>query len=329
MIVSDLQRRIINRYQGGFPLIEAPYQAMADALDCTETDILNNLEELLGNGVLSRFGPLYDAVQIGGGLTLAALRVPEDRYQAVTGLVNAFPQVAHNYQREHTLNMWFVVATDTHEQIEEVLHAIHRATGLIPYNFPRQMEFYLGLWLHLDEQGEVSTRPVPAITPVREEACIPDALDRAIIQQSQAGLVLQSDPWQVIARATDSSSQQVLQRIKCMLASGLIRRIGAVPNHYRLGLRANGMTVWDVADDRAQHAGLRIGELDFVSHCYLRPRRLPIWPYNLFAMVHGRDRDEVRSKTARITELLGEDCGAHEILFSTAILKKTGLRLAA
>ena len=329
MNLNELQRRIINNYQGGFPLLESPYRVMADELGCSEADIIDSLEQLLSSGTLSRFGPLYDAVQLGGGLTLAALCVPEHRYEAVTDLVNAFPQVAHNYRREHELNMWFVVATDTAEQIEETLQAISKATGLKVYDFPKQQEFYIGLWLHLDEHGGVSTRPVPDKQITRGEHRATEALDRAIIRHSQGGLVLQSNPWSAIAADIGCSSQQVLKRVASMQASGMIRRIGAVPNHYRLGLRANGMTVWDVPDEMADSAGQRIGELDFVSHCYLRPRRLPAWPYNLFAMVHGHDRDEVINKTELITELLAGNCRAHEILFSSAILKKTGLRLAA
>jgi DNA-binding Lrp family transcriptional regulator len=111
-----------------------------------------------------------------------------------------------------------------------------------------------------------------------------------------------------------------------MKQSGVIRRIAAVPNHYALGYKANGMTVWDVPDDRISELGHKVGELDFVSHCYHRPRFLPEWPYNLFAMVHAHDHDEARKLMATIGELLGEDDRGHDILFSTKILKKTGLR---
>ena len=112
-----------------------------------------------------------------------------------------------------------------------------------------------------------------------------------------------------------------------MMRRGIIRRIGAAPNHYAFGLTSNGMTVWDVADEVAADLGQKVGALDFVSHCYLRPRALPDWPYNLFAMVHGSDRVEVEGKRGLIADLLGPDCHASDILYSTLILKKTGLRL--
>ena len=114
-----------------------------------------------------------------------------------------------------------------------------------------------------------------------------------------------------------------------MLEAGVIRRNGAVPNHYALGLSANGMSVWDVVDEAVDELGPRIGALDFVSHCYRRPRHLPIWPYNLFAMVHGRSRDEVTEKVEAIAGLLGAAARAHDVLYSTRLLKKTGLRIAA
>ena len=113
-----------------------------------------------------------------------------------------------------------------------------------------------------------------------------------------------------------------------MQARGVVRRIAAAPNHYALGVTANGMTVWDLDDARASELGQQVGALDFVSHAYLRPRVPPAWPYNLFAMVHGRDRDEVEAKRAEIAALLGAAVRAHDILYSTRILKKTGLRLA-
>jgi len=154
-----------------------------------------------------------------------------------------------------------------------------------------------------------------------------DATDRAIVEATQAGLPLVPAPYAEIGAAVGLTEAEVIARMSEMQARGVIRRIALAPNHYALGLAANGMTVWDVADPRAEELGERVGELDFVSHCYLRPRALPDWPYNLFAMVHGCDRDEVESKRGRIASLLGPACRSSDILYSTRILKKTGLRL--
>lgn len=154
-----------------------------------------------------------------------------------------------------------------------------------------------------------------------------DATDRAIIAATQAGLPLVPQPYHAVAAQVELPVEEVMRRFERMLADGIIRRIGAIPNHYALGYRANGMSVWNVPDMRVREIGQKIGSLDFVSHCYHRPRIPPDWPYNLFAMVHGRTRDQVARQVAEIARLLGDDDGGHTVLYSTRILKKTGLRI--
>mgnify|MGYP001766770848 FL=1 len=156
---------------------------------------------------------------------------------------------------------------------------------------------------------------------------MPDSIDRKIIVATQAGLPLVPRPYDALADQLGIGAGEVKTRLARMLDTGVIRRIGAVPNHYALGYTANGMSVWDVADERIDELGEMIGRLSFVTHCYRRPRRLPDWPYNLFAMVHGKTRTEVESGCAIIRELLGAACRAGDVLYSTRILKKTGLRI--
>lgn len=156
-----------------------------------------------------------------------------------------------------------------------------------------------------------------------------DAIDRAIIVATQGGLPLVARPYHQIAERLHIDVHAVMARMQRMQDSGVIRRIGVVPNHYKIGYRANGMSVWDVPDEVVDELGLRVGQFEFVSHCYRRPRHLPHWHYNLFAMVHGKTRDEVQAKVAKIAEFLGQHARSHDVLYSTRILKKTGLRLAS
>lgn len=151
--------------------------------------------------------------------------------------------------------------------------------------------------------------------------------DHALIRATQAGMPLSPDPYGDIARATGMTRDKVIERLGALLASGAIRRIGLIPNHYALGVTANGMSVWDIEDDAVAELGRRIGALDFVSHCYRRPRHLPEWRFNVFAMVHGRSRDAVLARVEEIAGLAGPALRAHDVLFSRRILKKTGLRL--
>lgn len=168
-----------------------------------------------------------------------------------------------------------------------------------------------------------------APSPHQTSAVPLDPIDLALIQATQSGLPLVSAPWQTLGAALGIGEAEVLARFAAMQARGVLRRIGAVPNHYALGWRANGMTVWDIDDAQIAHLGERVGALPFVSHCYQRPRCLPAWPYNLFAMVHARSREEAGPQIEQIRSLLGDACRAHDVLWSTRILKKTGLRLQA
>lgn len=153
-----------------------------------------------------------------------------------------------------------------------------------------------------------------------------DPMDRRLMKATQAGLPLTPAPYSEIARWLGIDEAEVIDRLAAMQDRGVIRRIALAPNHYALGLTANGMSVWDVTDDLAGDLGEQVGALEYVSHCYLRPRAKG-WPYNLFAMLHGGSREEVEAKRDEVASLLGTACRSHEILYSTRILKKTGMRL--
>jgi len=148
----DLDRKdraIVNALQGGFPISEHPYADVAAMLGMQEDEVIERLRILLDKGVLSRFGPMYHAERLGGGLTLAAMKLPEDEFERVNEIVNAFDEVAHNYARDHEFNMWFVLATETPQRIGETLAEIEAATGHKVYDMPKSHEFYVGLRFEL------------------------------------------------------------------------------------------------------------------------------------------------------------------------------------
>lgn len=145
--MDEIDKHIINALQGGFPICDAPYQQVAGQLGITEQELIDRLQALLNNGTLTRFGPLYNAEQMGGALTLAAVKAPEQRFDEITEIVNSFPEVAHNYARNHELNMWFVIATETPEEIQQTIAAIEQQTGLTVYNMPKKKEYFVNLKL--------------------------------------------------------------------------------------------------------------------------------------------------------------------------------------
>ena len=145
--MDDIDKKIINALQDGFPICDAPYRQVAMQLGLTEHELINRLKALLANGTLTRFGPLYNAEQMGGALTLAAVKAPKERFDEITDIINAFPEVAHNYARSHELNMWFVIATETPEQIQKTIKTIEQQTGLTVYNMPKNQEYFVNLKL--------------------------------------------------------------------------------------------------------------------------------------------------------------------------------------
>lgn len=155
-----------------------------------------------------------------------------------------------------------------------------------------------------------------------------DPVDRRILAATASGLPLTRNPFAEVGKWLNLPEAEVIARMAALQEAGVVRRIAVAPNHYALGMVANGMSVWDIADAEAEALGEKVGALPFVSHCYLRPRSLPDWPYNLFAMIHGESRDEVEAKRSEIAALLGTALRAKDILYSSRILKKTGMRLA-
>ncbi|MBF0134660.1 MAG: hypothetical protein H7833_17965 [Magnetococcus sp. DMHC-1] len=327
---SPLEQAIINHLQDDFPLQDAPFAQVAARLHTRETELLRCLENMLQQKMISRFGPLYNVERLGGAVTLAAMSIPETVFGTVAEQVNAFPEVAHNYHRQHTLNMWFVLATESRDAQARILEAITARTGFPVLNFPKEAEFHIGFRVAMDEKGIQTAREKPTRRGQDGKKYAPYVAadtDRPIVMATQEGLPLHPEPYQVVANRIGLTAKEVMERLQAMREAGVIRRLGIIPNHYGLGLQANGMTVWDVPDERMAELGSQVGALDFVTHCYQRPRNLPQWPYNLFAMVHGRTMAEVYEKKARIATLLGPAQRAHDILFSTRILKKNGLRL--
>ncbi len=148
-MMDELDRALINTLQGGFPICERPYAEVAERLGSTEETVIERIGSLLERGLLSRFGPMYHAEQMGGALSLAAMQIPPDDFERVTGIVNSQPQVAHNYERNHRLNMWFVLATETSEGQQEVITRIERETGYPVYNMPKIREYFVELKLHV------------------------------------------------------------------------------------------------------------------------------------------------------------------------------------
>ncbi|MFC6786428.1 Lrp/AsnC family transcriptional regulator [Halobaculum halobium] len=337
--LSTLERAVVNAFQGGFPVVERPWEPAAAALsergvDVDADELLAAVRDLDERGVLSRFGALVNAEEIGGTATLVAMHAPEDEYEAVAETVNDFREVAHNYEREHPhLNMWFVVSVASEDEVERVLAEIEGTTGQETYNLPKQAEFHVGAKFLLDgpvSDGDLDlSRLGPDVDPSEERGIT--ARERDLVVEVQGGLPITETPYADVADAIDQPVEWVVETIKRFNEEGKVRRVGVIPNHYALGYTENGMTVWDVPDDLLGEVGPAVASLGFVTHCYHRPRHDGVWPYNFFAMTHGRNEAESDRRIEQVRQVMTDywDVGDDEwdSLFSTRILKKTGIRL--
>jgi len=337
--LTRLDRAIINAFQGGFPVVERPFEPAAATLrdrgvDVTATELRERIARLDEEGTLSRFGALVNAEEIGGTATLVAMHAPEDRFDEVAETVNSHREVAHNYEREHPhLNMWFVVSVADGDRVREVLDEIEAETGQETYNLPKQREFRVEAKFLVDgpiaEGGVDRSGLGPDVTPTDRRTLTP--AERDLVVEIQGGLPITDTPYADVADAIGEEPEWVVETIKRFEQEGKVRRVGVVPNHYALGYTENGMTVWNVPDDLVDAVGPAVASLPFVTHCYQRPRHEGVWPYNFFAMTHGRSEAESDRRIQQVRETMAEywDVGDDDwdSLFSTQILKKTGIRL--
>jgi len=339
--LDDVDRAILNAYQGGFPVVADPYEPAAAALrergvDVTATEMYERLTTMDDDGVLTRFGALINAEAIGGTATLVAMHAPEERFDEVADQVNAHTEVAHNYEREHPhLNMWFVVSVADEERVDEVLAEIEAETGQETYNLPKQREFHVGAKFPVEGPLEDSDDGIdlsdlgPDVEPEDRDSLTPR--ERDLVVEIQGGLPTTRTPYEDVADALGEDVEWVLETIKRFDREGKVRRVGVIPNHYSLGYSENGMTVWDVPDDVVDEVGEAVAAFDFVTHCYRRPRHEGVWPYNFFAMTHGRSEAESERRVEQVRERMADHWDVTDedwdTLFSTGILKKTGIRI--
>ncbi len=320
---DTLDFQLLNDFQRDFPLCPAPFAELASRLGVGEKVVLGRLENLRREGKISRVGAVFAPKRIGAS-TLAAMAVPPEKLEVVAAAVNRFPEVNHNYEREHRSNLWFVVTAASEGRLQASLSAIEQAAGYPLMALPLLEEFHidLGFCLNGDKKKCVATaQPVQSV-PLMDEA------ERRLVSVLQEGLPLFIRPFALIAERIGASEIDVLGRIRRWLEEGAIKRFGVVVRHHELGYRANAMLVHDIPDEKVGEIGRALAVEPSVTLCYRRPRCLPDWPYNLFCMIHGRERGEVEATIAELRQRHGLESCAHETLFSLTRFKQNGARYA-
>lgn len=328
-MIDRINQQLLNDYQHSFPLVPEPFENLAQSLNTDASSVLARVHTLKEEGAISRIGPVFRPNTIGVS-TLAAISVPQDEIDAYAAIVNRFDAVNHNYQREHEINLWFVLTAANQIELDATIEEIEEQTGQSVLVLPLLKEYHIDLGFklrhlnqnkHFSEQALLDKLASPRPLKARE---LKPARD--LIEAIQGGLPLVDRPYQALGKQLEISEQQVIERLKELIANGAIKRFGVVVRHHEMGYRANAMVVWDIPDEAIDRIGERLGNEDCVTLCYQRPRVLPRWPYNLFCMIHGQDREQVLDCIERIKSTHELQTIPSTVLFSGKRFKQRGAR---
>ncbi len=296
----DKSRVLLDSCQRNFPLTPRPFSVIATRLpfsdECNEGQVLSYLQHAQHTGALSRVGPVFAAHGIGMS-TLVAMAVPEHELDNVAEWINTLPEVNHNYQRTHRYNLWFVITGRDDTDIRDTLFAIRKQWSNIPLlDLPLLHAFYIDLGFGLDD----AHKPVGAAARAEHRFTL-SAEEWHLVSLVQEGFPLVERPFLALARQWGRSEKQVIDTLSRWLHVGIVKRYGAVLRHRELGYRANAMWVMDIPALDLPIVAQQLAGAPGVRLCYERPRRGSEWPYNLFCMIHGKDRDSVLAEVQRLS----------------------------
>lgn len=338
--LDALALRLINDYQHGLPFCGRPYAAMADTLGSTEEAVLASLRDLSRRRMMSRIGPVFEHSKAGAS-TLAAMVVPAHRLDAVAHHVSQYAEVNHNYERDHEWNLWFVVTAPGRDDIDDVLKKIERTTGLDPISLPMLRSFHidLGFPIAFTSDGKITLdtarqerSPTPATVETKSMSAVAPLTFMSSAQRLdlrrwlEQGLPLTPRPYQALAWWTRSDEMAVIAQVRAWHKDGLFRRHGIVLKHRELGIAANLMLVMDIDDSVVEEVGARLAREPGITLCYQRARRLPLWRYNLYCMIHGQDQRAVNARSKQLLTEHGLGDVPHQLLFSLRAFKQRGAR---
>lgn len=324
--LDAITRLLLDRIQRSFPLVPQPYAALAAPLAIGEAEVRARIALLKRRGLVRQISAIFNTGSLGYRSSLVAMAVPDGDLTTAVAAVNAYPGVSHNYLRPAPYNLWFTIAVPPGESLEQTVAALARAAGGWPVLvLPALKKYKLAVVLDVLEEGEgdVAER---AATP-RTEARSPFPVTRRhvrIVRCIQEDLPLTDRPFADWAEALGMAEGELLACVAEWLERGYMRRFAAVLNHRRVGFSANGMVVWACPDRRLDECGRALAACGEVSHCYHRPA-FPSWPYNLYAMIHGRSVAECEAVADQLAKRIA--LPGYRILFSSQEFKKIRLKL--
>lgn len=318
---NSLDGRLLNDFRQDFPLCPAPFSVLAGRLGVAESTVLRMLEQLRRDGKISRVGAVFAPKRIGAS-TLAAMAVPPEKLESVAKAVNRFPEVNHNYERDHRFNLWFVVTAGSEGRLQAALDAIGKAAGYPVLSLPMMKEFYA------EPVAGGQGAPARVQSMSLQKPTVLDEIERRLVMALQEGLPLLIRPFSVLASRVGCDESEVLERIRNWCAEGVIKYFGVVVRRKEADEGVNAMLVQDIPDSDVDRIGELLAREPAVALCYQRARCLPDWPYNLFCIIRGAVREDVQARIEELRKRL--DLAGHpaEILYSLTRYKRDGVRYA-
>lgn len=315
--MSTLAFRLLNDWQRDFPLTATPFATLANACGCGESTVLDRYAALQSEGAISRIGGIWGA-GAGGAALLCAFAVPPAQLEAVAALVSAHPGVNHNYERENQHNLWFVITGRDIGAVQSAIDTLEEKAGLAALRLPMRRAYRIDLGFDLRKDLAHGGTLQCAAVPVSQA-------DAPLAGLVEGGLPLLSRPFDAWAQALGQSPDKVLATLQRWLREGTLRRFGVVVRHHEAGFSHNAMTVFDVPDAQVDHYGAALAAQQGVTLAYRR-ERAPGWRYNLYCMVHGRNRDAVDAALVTAIAQSGLQSHPHTVLFSRRRFKQAGAR---
>jgi len=310
--------------QQDLPLTEKPFEAIAQWLGINEEELLDQIKKLKKEKAIRQISPIYDTKRAGYDSALVAFKVPERNLEKTVEVINSYPGVSHNYERRDEFNVWFTIAVppDSPLSLEEVVEFMAKKGGAEEYAILRTKKtFKIGVKLTFDSVFEREEN----VPEVKEEKPVElSELEKAVIRETQKDLPLVSRPFKEVAQKLGLEEEYVIEVLKNLKEKKVMRRFSAILFHRRVGFKANGMAVWKVEQEKVEEVGKFLASFKAVSHCYERTTN-GNWKYNLFSMVHGKEKKEV----LEFCEYVSKETGVkdYKVLFSTREFKKRRVEL--
>ncbi|MGD9504432.1 MAG: Lrp/AsnC family transcriptional regulator [Syntrophobacteraceae bacterium] len=322
-------RMLLDRLQRSFPLTSEPYASLALTVGMKDAkEVQSRIRDFKEQKLVRQISAIFNTGAMGHMSSLVAMAAPEGHVDEAARVVNSHPGVSHNYLRPGRFNLWFTIAVPPGASLDREVDKLAASAGGWPtLILPAKRKYKLAVVLDVLEEGDeeageerMGVPPVEALIPFQ---ATPENV--RIVRCIQEDLPLVDKPFNVWAEALGMSERELITTMSEWLKAGYIRRFAAILDHRRAGFSANGMVVWNCPEERIDASGASLAAHPEVSHCYHRPAHPPQWPYNLYAMVHGRSSEECM----KIAERLGESIGIPQcdVLFSTREYKKIRLKL--